>query len=258
MERWAGRVAVVTGASAGIGAAIAVALVNHGMKVVGIARRVEKVEKLKNELKGEPRILYPLKADVSKEDDVFSAFQWIKKNLGGVDVLVNNAGIAGNSTLHDGPVSKWREVLDLNVLGLSLCTKEALQSMKERGVDDGHIIHISSINGHGVPQHSLEFGLMMYTATKNGVNVLTEGLRRELVDRKSKIRVTAISPGMVYTDIMVASGHKLAPGETVDDIYKNIPHLKAKDIADSVTYVLGTPPHVQIHEILIKPVGEVF
>ncbi|KAJ9576084.1 hypothetical protein L9F63_007049, partial [Diploptera punctata] len=140
--------------------------------------------------------------------------------------------------------SKWKNLLDLNVLGLSICTKEALHSMKERGVDDGHIIHISSINGHGVPQHSLEFGLMMYTATKNAVNALTEGLRRELVQKKSKIRITAISPGVVQTDILAASGFELGPG-SAENVFKNIPHLEAKDIADSVVYALGTPPHVQ-------------
>lgn len=250
--------AVVTGASSGIGAAIAKGLVKQGMKVVGIARRVERVEALKEELKGSPGTLYSYKADVSKEDEVTAAFRWIKDNLGGVDVLINNAGIVGKSTLHDGPVSAWRAVLDLNVLGLSMCTKEALKSMEERGVDDGHIIHISSINGHGVPQHSLEYGLMMYTATKNAVQALTEGLRRELVQRKSKIRVSTICPGMVKTEIMVAEGYKFPEKATIDQIYAGVPHLDSQDICDAATYILGTPPHVQIHDLIIKPVGEVF
>ncbi|KAJ9576086.1 hypothetical protein L9F63_007051 [Diploptera punctata] len=258
MERWAGRVAVVTGASAGIGAAIAVDLVKHGMKVVGIARRPERVEELKKSLKGAPGTLYAFKADVSKQIDVEAAFAWIKNNLGGVDVLVNNAGIAGKSTLHDGPVDTWKKILDLNVLGLSMCTKEALQSMHERGVDDGHIIHISSINGHGVPMHSLQHGIMMYSGSKNAVNALTEGLRRELVDRKSKIRVTVVSPGMVKTEIMLADGAEIPPGQSVDYLYKDILHLQSQDIADAVTYALGAPPHVQVHEIIIKPVGEPF
>ncbi|PSN36752.1 Farnesol dehydrogenase [Blattella germanica] len=144
MERWAGRVAVVTGASAGIGAAIVKDLVKSGMKVVGIARRVEKVEELKAEVKGLPGTLYPFKADVSKEEDVKNAFQWVKEKLGVVDVLINNAGVASASSLSDGPVENWRKIMELNVLGLSMCTKEALQIMYDKGVDDGHIFHINS------------------------------------------------------------------------------------------------------------------
>ncbi|GFG38521.1 hypothetical protein Cfor_01191, partial [Coptotermes formosanus] len=245
MERWSGRVAVVTGASAGIGAAIAKDLVKHGMKVVGIARRVEKLEELKNSVKGSSGTLYALKADVSKEEEIVAAFKWVKNNLGGVDVLINNAGIPGKSTVHEGPVSQWRSVIDVNLLGLSICTKEALQSMEERGVDDGHVIHISSINGHGVPQHTVTYGLVMYTATKNAVQVLTEGLRRELVERNSKIKVTSICPGLVSTEIMVAGGYEIPGGQTLDQFYATVPHLKCQDISDAIIYALGTPPHVQ-------------
>ncbi|KAJ9576085.1 hypothetical protein L9F63_007050 [Diploptera punctata] len=258
MIRWAGRVAVVTGASAGIGAAIAVNLVKHGMKVMGIAKCSERVEELKKSLEGASGTLYAFKADVSKEEEVKATFASIKKKFGGVDVLVNNAGIGGRSTLHDGPVDTWRNILDINVLGLSMCTKEALQSMHERGVDDGHIIHIGSINGHGIPMHSLEYGIMMYSGSKHAVIALTEGIRRELVHRKSKIRVTVISPGMVKTEIMLADGFEIPPGQNLDYLYKDTVHLQPQDIADAVTYALGAPPQVQVHEIIIKPVGESF
>lgn len=93
MDRWAGKVALVTGASAGIGAATVRALVQEGLQVVGIARRVEKIEKIAIELKNEKGKLYALKCDVSKEEDILDVFKWIKENLGGVDVLVNNAGL---------------------------------------------------------------------------------------------------------------------------------------------------------------------
>ncbi|KAJ4433793.1 hypothetical protein ANN_16105 [Periplaneta americana] len=225
-RRWQGRVAVVTGASAGIGAEIAKDLVKHGMKVVGIARRVERVEELKKELKGASGTLYPLQADVSKEEDVATAFKWVKDNLKGVDVLINNAGVASCSSLSEGPVKNWRTIMELNVLGLSMCTKEAIQSMKERGVDDGHIIHINrkfyygyddgilkisrqlvffpplykgfrdgasrseEETGHGVPHNSEDLGIIFYSASKNAVTALTEGLRRELVLNKSRIKVT--------------------------------------------------------------------
>jgi NADP+-dependent farnesol dehydrogenase len=246
----------VTGASAGIGAAVAKDLVKHGMKVVGVARRVERVEELKNSVKGCSGTLYAVKADVSKEEEVVALFKWVKNNLGGVDVLINNAGIPGKSTLHDGPVSQWRSVIELNLLGLSICTKEALQSMKERGVDDGHIIHIGSINGHGVPAHALQYKLMMYSATKNGVQVVTEGLRRELVEKKSKIKVSSICPGAVHTEILASGGYDVPGGGSLDELYTSIPHLETQDISDAIIYVLGTPPHVQVHDLIIKPVGE--
>ncbi|XP_069683506.1 farnesol dehydrogenase-like isoform X2 [Periplaneta americana] len=249
MERWSGRVAVVTGASAGIGAAIAQELVKKGLKVVGLARRVERVQELANTLKTASGKLYPLKCDVTKEEEVKEAFKWVKANLGGVDVLVNNAGVASDNTLSDGPVENWRKIYDLNVLALSMCTKEALQSMKEKGVDDGHIVHINSVAGHKVIDNA-----SIYSSSKHAVTALTEGLRRELVNQKSKIRVTSVSPGAVKTEIGEASG--FTP-DILEEL-KDIPFMESEDIADAVLYVLGAPPHVQIHELTIKPVGEPF
>ncbi|XP_069683512.1 farnesol dehydrogenase-like [Periplaneta americana] len=249
MERWSGRVALVTGASAGIGAAIAQELVKKGLKVVGLARRVERVQDLANSLKSAPGKLHPIKCDVTKEEEVKEVFKWVKDNLGGTDILVNNAGVGSANSLTGGPVENWRKIYDLNVLALSVCTKEALQSMKEKGVDDGHIIHINSVAGHKVIH---PFGL--YSSSKHAVTALTEGLRRELVNQKSKIRVTSISPGAVKTEIFEVSGLSI---DKMDE-YKTMPYMESKDIADSVLYVLGTPPHVQIHELTIIPVGEPF
>ncbi|KAJ9580229.1 hypothetical protein L9F63_004102, partial [Diploptera punctata] len=186
MERWTGRVAVVTGASSGIGAAIAVALVKHGLKVVGLARRVERIQELTKSLKSTKGELHALKCDVSKEKEIKEAFQWVKKRFGGVDILVNNAAVMFDSSLIDGDNDEMKTMVDLNITGLNMCTKEALKSMKERGVDDGHIINLNSILGHAV----LFDGFCVYTATKHAVTALTEGLRRELVKQKSKIRIT--------------------------------------------------------------------
>ncbi|XP_069683488.1 dehydrogenase/reductase SDR family member 11-like [Periplaneta americana] len=235
MERWSGRVAVVTGASAGIGAAIAQELVKKGLKVVGLARRVEPIEEVAKSLKSEAGQLYALKCDIRNESDIQEAFSWVKTNLGRVDILVNNAGCFTNHTLTDGPEETWKQIFDLDVLGLSICTKEALEIMKEKGVDDGHIIHINSFLGHIVPPP--ELGLTMYSAAKHAVTALTEGLRRELVNTKSKIRVTSLSPGLVKT------------GSVSEDLLKVLPYLVPQDLADAVVYILGTPPHVQIHEL---------
>ncbi|XP_069683482.1 farnesol dehydrogenase-like [Periplaneta americana] len=246
MQRWAGRVAMVTGASSGIGAAITKELVNKGLRVVGMARRIDNIEALSASLQSAPGQLYPVKADLTLENEVSSVFRWVKSNLGGVDILVNSAGTASANSLVDGPIENWRYILELNILGLSICTKEALQSMKERNVDDGHIVHINSVSGHIVPPVSDP--VFMYAASKAANVSLTEGLRRELVQMNSKIRVTSISPGMVRTDLAEASG--------LTDPYEDNPYLEPQDVADAVLYALGTPPHVQVHELIIRPIGE--
>ncbi|KAJ9599585.1 hypothetical protein L9F63_009902 [Diploptera punctata] len=246
MQRWAGRVALVTGASSGIGAAITKELVNKGLRVVGMARRVENIEALSTSMHSAPGTLYPVKADLTIEKEVYSVFNWVKNNLGGIDILVNGAGSANGNSLIDGPVESWKNILLLNTLGLSICTKEAIHSMKERGVDDGHIIHINSIAGHSAPPTSTP--LYMYASSKAANLMLTEGLRRELLQMNSKIRITSISPGIVRTEIDSACG--------VTDPYENNPSLDPQDVADAVIYVLGTPSHVQVHELILRPVGE--
>ncbi|KDR14279.1 hypothetical protein L798_11728, partial [Zootermopsis nevadensis] len=186
-------------------------------------------QELSSSLKSEKGKMYAVKCDVTKESHVTLAFKWVKENLGGVDILVNNAGVAIDSSLIDGSTEDLKKMLDLNILALSVCTKEALKSMKERGVDDGHIININSVAGHIPPQDYF----CMYAATKHAITILTEGLRRELVARDSNIRVTSISPGLVKTDL---------PPKVVLQVS---PYLNPEDIAGSVVYVLDTPPHVQ-------------
>ncbi|KAJ9589358.1 hypothetical protein L9F63_017435, partial [Diploptera punctata] len=245
--RWAGRVAVVTGASSGIGAAISQELVKKGLKVVGLARRVERVEILKSQLVLiSNRKLYPVKADITKDTDVKDAFKWIKSNLGGVDILINNAGVNIGNSLTDWQTETYENLL---ILSLSNCTKEAVQSMKDRGVDDGHIVHINSLLGHVIPP--AEYSLFMYTATKHAVTMLAEGLRRELVSQKSKIRVTSVSPGLVNTEFTTVSSADYTP----ETLHESHPHLQPQDLADAVLYVLGTPPHVQVHELTLRPTG---
>ncbi|KAK7864239.1 hypothetical protein R5R35_009509 [Gryllus longicercus] len=262
MQRWAGRVAMVTGASAGIGAAIAYQLQDVGMNVVALARGVDKipgaVEAARSEAAGRGRSVAAKAAapgkllcracDVQREADITAAFAWAKEALGGVDVLVNCAGLAGDTRLLDTNTSDWKKVLDINVLGLSICTREAIQQMRARGVDDGHVVHISSVCGHIMP-FLPEWS--MYHASKHAVRVLTEGLRKELVAAKSRIRVTEVSPGMVRTSFLNETR-----SANPEEWYAQRAHLFPEDVADAVLYALGTPPHVQIHEIMIKPIGE--
>uniref|UniRef100_A0A3B5BBN0 Dehydrogenase/reductase (SDR family) member 11b n=1 Tax=Stegastes partitus TaxID=144197 RepID=A0A3B5BBN0_9TELE len=132
-------------------------------------------------------VLVPIKCDLSKEEKILSMFAAIKEQHKGVDVCINNAGLARPDQLLNGKTGGWKTMLDVNVIGLSICTREAYQSMKERNVDDGHIIHINSMSGHRTtPMADIHF----YSATKFAVTALTEGLRQELREAKSHIRAT--------------------------------------------------------------------
>ncbi|XP_049799001.1 dehydrogenase/reductase SDR family member 11-like isoform X2 [Schistocerca nitens] len=186
MDRWQGRVAVVTGASAGIGAAVVRALLRHGVTVVGVARRADRVQAIAK-THSYPGKLHAVEADLSKEGDVEAAFRWLKDNLGRVDILVNNAGVFSDSQLTEGSTEEFRRMLQVNVLGLALCTKEAVHLMRAKGVDDGHIVNIGSVAGHWLPLMSEG---AFYYGTKHAVRVLSEGLRREFLQRDSNMRVT--------------------------------------------------------------------
>ncbi|XP_030599679.1 dehydrogenase/reductase SDR family member 11-like [Archocentrus centrarchus] len=251
MERWRGRVALVTGASVGIGAAIAVELVRCGMKVVGCARDTGKIQKLAAECQsaGHPGVLVPFKCDLTKEEDILSMFAAIKEQHKGVDVCINNAGLAHPEPLLNGKTSGWKNMMDVNVLALSICTREAYQSMRERKVDDGHIININSLCGHQVfPNPDIHF----YTATKYAVTALTEGLRQELRAENTHIRATSISPGLVDTEF--ASRLYSDNPDKAAGIYAANKPLEAKDIVTAVTYVLSAPPHVQVGDIHLQGV----
>jgi len=248
LDRWKGQVAVVTGASSGIGAALATRLVKEGLKVVGLARRVERVQELAKKLKGEKGELHAVKADITKEEDVIKAFKWIKDNLGSVHILVNNAGYFPNSNLTSGETKVWKAAFDLNVLGLSIATREAVKNMRENKID-GHIIHINSVLGHRVINIP---GLNVYAASKFAVTALTETLRQELNQIGSKIKISSVSPGLVETEMTTLNNDV---SEDRKKLLSQLPILKPDDIVDGVVYVLSTPPHVQVHELTIQPLG---
>ncbi|XP_062565654.1 farnesol dehydrogenase-like [Armigeres subalbatus] len=248
MDQWRGKIAVVTGSSAGIGAAITVQLTNAGMIVVGLARRTERTELLKEQITGNLRKnLHAMKCDVSNENDIVATFKKIEKTFGGIDVLINNAGVVRDTRLIDPSNSQHiRETWETNVMGLVVCTREAYQSMKRRS-EGGHVININSVVGHSLPYsvEALISSYNMYAPSKYAVTAITEVTRQELLNEKSNVKITSISPGAVKTEILELTDVK-------------IPLLNAEDVAQAVVYVLSTPPHVQVHELTIKPVGERF
>ncbi|KAK5646993.1 hypothetical protein RI129_005457 [Pyrocoelia pectoralis] len=250
LDRWIGKVAVVTGASSGSGAAIAKRLLRENIIVVGIARRKDKIEQL-----GTSKNLHALQADVTKEEEVLKAFKWIKDNLGPIHILINCAGIVRLTNYLDGSTEMWRDMMETNYIGLCVATREAVKDMRANNVD-GHIIHMNDIAGYkmiGV-EH-----LNIYCASKYPVTAAVEGLRVELNGIKSKIKVSSISPGYVNTEIFDAT-LRVQPemADFVNSFDEATVSLDTEDIADAVTYLLSTPPHVQVHDITIRPIGQDF
>ncbi|KAK9507917.1 hypothetical protein O3M35_007677 [Rhynocoris fuscipes] len=241
MEKWNGKVALVTGASAGIGAQVAKDLVNHGMKVVAVARRLEKLQELEKEVAGCKGELKAIKCDVTSEEDVKNVFAWIENNWGAVHVLINNAAVLSLQPLAECDTDAIKSIFDTNVVGLSMFARETVRSLKKH-FTEGHIININSYVGH------LIFGLKgmaPYCASKNAVTVLTESLRRELGPSNQTIKVTSLSPGLVETDLSGAA------------VPKGLPHLKPKDVSDTVIYCLSTPLGINITELTVMKVGDV-
>ncbi|XP_043269467.1 uncharacterized short-chain type dehydrogenase/reductase y4vI-like [Venturia canescens] len=245
MDRWSGKVAIVTGASIGIGTEITEALVKNGVKVVGVARRVERIRDLAAKLKGQKGSLYPMACDMSKEEDILKVFQWTEKELGGVDVLINNAGVLVSETIINGSTENYRKIMDVNVIAVAICAREAVCSMKKRNVS-GHIINVASIGGHNA--EIVTVPLSLYCASKYAVIGMSHSLRNELTAAKMSIKVTCISPGAVKTDMIVEAG-------IPQELLERMPILTGKDIAEAVIYALSTPPNVQVKDLIITPLA---
>lgn len=193
MEVWQGKVAVVTGATSGIGGAICTALCRAGMTVCGIARRKDKIEELRLQLFGSSGHLFAVACDITSEEAIKQSFNWIEKTLGGIDLLVNNAGVRSNAMLlDDGNTKELRGMLEANLLGLCLCTREAIKLMGGRDVAFGHVVNVNSIFGQKVntcvPGAKPING--MYPACKFAVTALTECLRQEVNFLGVKVKVT--------------------------------------------------------------------
>ncbi|XP_015512679.1 farnesol dehydrogenase [Neodiprion lecontei] len=250
MDRWIGKVAVVTGASAGIGAAITEALVKEGLLVVGFARRLEKLKTLSASLKGAKGKFYVKECDVTEDQDLLDALKWVEAEFGGIDVMVNNAGVVNATRFLDDDVASFRNMLNVNFVAGAIAIQVAVASMQSRKVP-GHIININSIAGHSIP--AVPINMSAESSTKYAVTALTELVRRELAVTNAKIKITSISPGnVVGTEILEKAGYDSAELETLQDL----PYIEPKDIANAVVYVLGTPHNVQITELTIRPLNE--
>lgn len=248
MDRWRNKVAVVTGASTGIGAATALELVKNGMIVVGMARSVDKIEALKAELPDNLKAnLHSRFCDVTNEDSINQAFDWVEKYFEGTDVLVNNAGTIKAGRLSDANNSEAvRTNIETNLTGVVFCTRQVLLSLEKRN-KDGHIININSIWGHAVPK-AIEIPPVhnVYHATKFAITGLSETLRQEMDYLNRRTKVTSISPGATNTNRLKQHFD--------ENMLKSA--IQPVDIAQAIVYALSTPANVQVAELTVRPVKE--
>ncbi|KAJ8664568.1 hypothetical protein QAD02_006230 [Eretmocerus hayati] len=245
MNRWKGRVAVVTGASAGIGNATCKALLREGLIVVGFARRKAKMEESMADVPEATDNFFPYECDVTNLESVTEAFQWIEQKFGLLHVLINNAGMVRLNTVVDVDIKDIHDVVSLNLMGVVYCCREGIKLMRKND-HEAHVININSIYGHRVHLvQGLYFNI--YSATKHAITGLTETLQKELLG--GKVKVTSLSPGCVRTDLF---------NETDFDqsLYQHFPALSPTDIADAIVFAISRPAHVQITELTIRPLGE--
>jgi NADP-dependent 3-hydroxy acid dehydrogenase YdfG len=242
-----GKVALVTGASAGIGEATALALAAEGARVAAAARRKDRLEALVQRIKERGGQAMPLEVDVSDEAQVREMVRRARDTWGRVDILVNDAGVAHLGKIDGADTEGWRQMVNLNLLGLMYCTREVLPVMKAQG--GGHIVNISSVAGRTVRE-----GNAVYSATKWGVGAFSEGLRMEA--EKDHIRVTIIEPGVVATEMQRSLADLAAADEALAWIRSTKP-LASEDIAAAVVYAVTQPLHVDVNEMLIRPTEQV-
>ncbi|XP_075210576.1 farnesol dehydrogenase-like [Lycorma delicatula] len=231
MEKWRGKVAVVTGANSAIGTAIAETLGNIGMEVVGLAKRLDRFAELKTKFKRKKDKFHPIITDFANEEDIISAFEWVERHLGGIHILVNNTATSSKiSPIEASTTDAWRQIYDINVIALQICSREGIKSMRKHHIDDGYIININSRAAYMTTPIP---GMTSYYASKKAVNTIGEGLRAEL-GHNSKIRVTTISPALVR-ELQELEGIVVSP---------KVAGLESVDIAKTVELLLQLPSHV--------------
>ena len=243
MARLDGKVAVVTGASSGIGEATAKALAAEGATVVVAARRQDRLEDLVERINGDGGKALAVECDITEEEQAHDLIRRAKEEFGRVDLLVNNAGVMQLSEVKKGLSDEWRTMFEVNVLGLLYVTDATIEVMKEQGT--GHLVNISSLASRGTRP-----ALGVYSGTKMAVNGISEALRQELLE--DDIRVTMVEPGAVETELPEHITDEEAR-EGLNTMLEQLDPLKAEDIANAIVYVVTQPQRVSINEILIRP-----
>lgn len=234
MSKLKDKVAIVTGASSGIGASIAETLSQHGVKVVLTGRNEARLYEVARQLQENSQSQIDTHiVDVTQKDEVAKLVKETENKFGHVDILVNSAGLMLSSAITDGDVEAWENMIDVNIKGTLYGINAVLPIFLNQST--GHIINIASVSGFEVTKQST-----LYSASKAAVHTITQGLEKELA--KTGVRVTSISPGMVDTPLS---------GNTDWGSRKK---LDPQDIAEAVVYALQQPSHVNINEVTVRPV----
>jgi NADP-dependent 3-hydroxy acid dehydrogenase YdfG len=242
-----GKVIAITGASSGIGEATALACVAAGASVSLAARRTERIDALAEQINGSGGKAIAIETDVTDEAQANAFVTQTDEQLGGLYGLINNAGVMLLGAVTGAPTEQWRQMLDVNCLGLLYCTHAALPLMGAAG--SGHIVNISSVAGR---QASL--GAAVYNMTKWGVVGFSEGLRQEVLH--AGVRVTIIEPGFVDTELQGHNRDNEMVMEATRKMREQIGEdglLQSEDIAEAIVYALTRPQRVSINEVLVRP-----
>ena len=246
-----GTVALVTGASSGIGEATALALAQQGAKVAIAARRRERLEGLAARMRESHASVLVLEADITREADAAAIVDRTVAEFGRLDTLVNNAGVMLLGPIVDAPLEEWTQMIDLNLTALLRCTRAALPHLLAAAERDprrvADVVNVSSVAGRIV-----RLGSGVYNATKWGVGAFSESLRQEV--NKRHVRVGLIEPGAVATEL--ASHNRPEIRDSIRQRIGEIELLQADDIADAIVYMVSRPRHVAINEILVRPTDQ--
>ena len=241
-----GKTALVTGASSGFGEAVAFMLADAGCAVSLVARRADRLHEIANQIEAKGGKALVLVADLSIEAEAIKAVHDTESAFGHLDILINNAGVMFLEPVVSADLARWRQMFELNLLGLIAATQAALPGMKAR--KSGHIVNISSTAGHFANPNGAA-----YSATKFGVIAFSDALRRELV--ADRIRVTVVSPGVAATELRDHIGDA-AVRAAVNAWAESLRQLTSEDVADAILYAVTRPEHVGINEILMRSVDQ--
>jgi NADP-dependent 3-hydroxy acid dehydrogenase YdfG len=243
-----GTVALVTGASSGIGEATALALAELGATVCLAARRVDRLEGLAGKIRAQGGTALILEADITQEQQARETVERTVAELGRLDTLVNNAGVMLLGPAVGAPLDEWQRMVDLNVLGLLYCTHAALPHLLEAAESEprqvADLVNVSSVAGR-VPRS----GSAVYNATKHAVGAFSEALRQEVTRRH--VRVSLIEPGATSTELAGHNRPEVLAG--MNQRFGGMQRMEAPDIAETIAFMVTRPRHVAVNEVLIRP-----